>query len=96
MLNNAVLGTWGDRLQVTVGNITHRVTGVFIDAYEKSPVGNTDVERPDPSFSFERSDYDPLNAVVNDTIRHDGIDYSIISEPTYEAGNWCNVMVRQY
>lgn len=95
MLNHSVLSTWGELLQVKVGNITHNdINGVFIDAYAQSPVGNTDVERPDPSFSFKASDWAALGAAVNDTIiTSDGVTYSIISDPTYERGDWCNVPV---
>lgn len=95
MLNHSVLETWGETLQVTVGAVTREVTGVYIDAYEKSPVGNTEVERPDPSFSFRVADYNRLAAKEGDTIaRSDGVSYTVTSEPTIEYGDWCNVMVR--
>lgn len=95
-LNHAVMSTWGEKLQVKVGNITHTLKGVFIDAYATSPVGNTKVERPDPSFSFKTSEYNQLSPAVGDLIIYQGVNYSIISDPTYEAGDWCNVVVGQY
>ena len=96
-LNNAVLNTWGEKLQVKVGTITHsNIVGVYADAYAKTSVGNTDVERPDPSFSFKTSDYNQLAPAVDDQVIYQGVTYAIISAPIYETGNWCNVMVRVY
>jgi hypothetical protein len=96
LLNNAVLNTWGEKLPVTVGNMRYKLMGVFVEAYERSPIGNTDIERPDPAFLFKRSDFDPLNITVNSVIAYDGIDFTIISDPVYETGDWCSVAVRVY
>ena len=97
MLNNAVLNTWGDTLWVTTAATGRRkIDGVFIEAYAKSPVGNQNIERPDPSFSFRKDQYLKIGAIRGDTIRHEDVDYTIISEPEFETGNWCNVLVSQY
>lgn len=97
MLNNAVLNTWGERLQVTTASSGRRtIDGVFVEAYAKSPVGNQNVERPDPSFSFRKDQYLKIGADRGDTIRYEDVDYTIYSDPEFETGNWCNVMVRQF
>ena len=96
VLDNSVLDTWGESLQVQAGNITHTLTGVFNDAYATSPVGNTRVERPDPSFSFKQTEYNETGATVGDLIIYSDISFTIIEDPQLESGNWLNVPVRQY
>ena len=96
ILNNAVLTVWGSTTQVTVGSITHKLQGVYNDAYAIDALGNTAVEKPEPSFSFRTSEFNRINAGVGDTILHDGITYPITSDPVIENANWLSVEVGQY
>lgn len=96
LLNHAVLNTWGEKLQVQAGSLTYSVRGVYVEAYKTSPVGNTEIERPDPSFLIEYSEFQATGASVNDLVIYNGVSYTIVGDPEIETGDWCSVPVSVY
>jgi len=96
LLNHAVTSTWGDRVTVKRGNMDFRIDGVFIEGYRDTPAGNADIEQSDPYFSFRAREYARTGATQGDLIEHAGVDYSIVSDPLEDGGDWVRVPVRKY
>lgn len=96
LLNNSVISTWGNRVEILRGNMRFPIDGVLIEGYRDQPAGNEDVEQADPFFSFRATDYARTGATQGDMVVMGDTHYSIVADPEMDGGDWCRVAVRVY
>lgn len=96
-LNAASLDAWGELVTITTAEgVTRELSAIYEPAYKGDALAAGIPSRLDPSFSFVLSEYTEAGGQRGAIIRYASIDFTIISDPEIEPGDWCSVRVRAY
>jgi len=95
LLNHAVLANFGELITVVVGTVSTELQGAYQAPWAGTPIGNTEVQSPNPMVIFKSDEFDAVGANPGDQILRNKKTFTIHSINPVD-GDMTHVEMRAY